>query len=161
MKTANVEKNISKLEKAKLAIERKIETAKTRREVILAAEIQKHEKEAAALLMEAEGLKNGTLLPKSIRVATNRERVLPRGVLTLAIAKALRGTKGISATEVVEKLQEHKEFKKIPDLAARVRNSLNSNRAHFTAVARGVYKVHGKLEGALFERLREEELAVA
>lgn len=158
MKTANVDKIITKLTKAKEALDRKLENAKTRREKIVAAEIQKRQHDAAALLMEAEGLKNGTIVPQT---RTNRERVLPRGVLTLALVEVLKGTKGATVNEVVEKLQEKDEFKTIPELTNMVRNSLNSNRAHFKAVKRGVYKAHGKLGGALFSRLREESLETA
>lgn len=155
---------VEKLEKQKNkmleAINRKIEKTQARQQKLLAAEVERRRAEAARLLAEAESLAKGEI--KLDAKGHNRERILPRGVLTLGMHDVMKShKKGMTVEEVVEKLLGREQFKSLnkEDLVGAARNSLNSNKKHFiSGDVRGTYKVtESKLEGSLFERLRAEQ----
>lgn len=134
-------------------LDRQIAQAQRRKEQIIQAALKDKERAKESLEKEIEQLKSGQALAERPYA-----RVLPRGVLTLAMIDTLRGNKkGLSAQEVAESLRKQEPFKNIPDLESRVRNSLNANRNHFKATSRGQYKAIGPVKGALFARLRSEQ----
>lgn len=106
-------------------------------------------------LMEALLVQRQIIEKKLANIETGEStRELPRGVLTMALVEVMKGhKKGLPVAEIVEKVQ-------VEATPAQIRNILNSS-PRFERVEYGVYKAQGELEGALFDRIREEKLVNA
>lgn len=109
-------------------------------------------------MMEALLVQRQIIEKKLANIETGEStRELPRGVLTMALVEVMKGhKKGMPVSEIVEKATEKVENVTPPQ----IRNILNSS-PRFERVEYGVYKVNGELEGALFDRIREEKLVEA